>query len=176
MFRNIYIFLVLCMLSCVEKSVFWQPDMNFVDITKIDNVQTFNLDSLPKNVSYLVIHFFAPKCTTCIQELPILKKYYMQYISHNHSIRFMAVGSMLDILVAGPVSETKIYASVKRFARKYRLPYPVYAANKKIISSFRVNGFPETIFMRKNIHDKWILDRKILASITLDDLKRYLPL
>ena len=159
---------------------YFEPRFDFPELvgTKIGGV--FHLSQLPEEVDYLILNFYAPDCPPCIEELPELEKLYLEISSPRKDVHFLGIASTLDSISkeTDPPPVTKgnsfepLIDSIFRFKTRYRLKYKIYLADTKILRSFRITGFPETMIFKRE-GKSFILIRKFISAIKLEDIKKY---
>ena len=134
------------------------------------------MNNLPNEVDHLVLNFFAPDCPPCIQEIPELEKFYREVSSQRVDVHFLGIASTLDSIQKDLDSEENGYSflvvPISKFRVENGLKYRVYLANARVLKSFRVTGFPETMIFKKR-EGKFHLIRKYVSVVTSEDIKKY---
>ena len=167
--------LLLFFISCHKKELFWKPDFHF-PLLNIDTqavTQYFDIQTIPNNITTIVLNVFAPQCPPCEEEVPELKKFYNSTLNESKNILFISLGANLETLSSDKYTTFESHIpSIIDFAKQYQVIYPIYIANPIILKSLGVTGFPETfILKRKNNSNHFYLSKKIFSSVTSTLLK-----
>ena len=174
--RNFAIFIVLIgnLFTCQPQKLFLQPSFAFQNLISQNKQAHFSLDSIPFDIKFLIINFFAPDCLPCIKELPTLTKFYRQLLLGKSKSFFLGVGSTVDNINSDTVSNIDaIRQQVSKFTKQHRLKYPVYLADFSILKTFKLTGFPETFIFKRVQGNYFHLHRKFVGQVTQEDLKQY---
>ena len=173
--RNaILIVLISNLFACQPQKVFLQPTFAFKHIVSHSTHDHFSLDSIPFDIKFLIINFFAPDCSPCIKELPTLVKFYHHLLLEKSKAFFLGVGSTLDNVNGGSASNIdEIRQHVSKFTKQHQLKYPVYIADFSILKTFKLTGFPETFIFKRVQGNNFQLYRKFVGQVTKEDLKKY---
>lgn len=145
------------------------PRKEFVDLSVswpgpvFEYSHELRLDSLPPEVTIVILNFFAPGCPPCEEEVPELKKIAGKW-NQSKDVRFIAIGSDLAAVAEDVDLETAKKAA-ETFVTKFKITYPVYVANSEQLKKFRLSGFPETFLLRRE-KGKWVFEKKYLSVIT----------
>lgn len=100
----------------------------------------------------VVINFWASWCKPCEEESPLLESTWKRY-------RFRG-------LVVLGIDANDLKGAARKFARKYRLSYPlVYDGEGKTLSDYGVSAFPETFFVAR---DGRLVCERLQGGVHLD--------
>ena len=171
------LFSLLLVLCCRETEKFFEPAFHFPELRGNKIGKIFQLKEISKDVDHLILNFFAPDCPPCIEELPELEKFYLETSSKRKDVLFLGIASTLDSIANEPDSQRNSFESliapISKFRVKNRLKYKVYLADTRILRSFRITGFPETMIFKKE-DGSFKLVRKFVSVIKIDDIRKYI--
>ncbi|MDH5716886.1 MAG: TlpA family protein disulfide reductase [Spirochaetia bacterium] len=178
--KKIYLILfIFVFLFCKESVPLWSGKVKLPLIFKGDppvsgTTENFSMESVAPNKTILIINFFAPGCPPCIDELPDLKTYYLEYKQKFPHVEFITVGSSLTSIDDSDTTDKEtVKKDVLNFINEHNLSYPVYAAITKDLKEFNITGYPETFVFYKDKENKWYLRRKFISSVTKKELEEY---
>ena len=110
----------------------------------------------------VLVNFWATWCDSCREEMPALET-----LSRRSGGRFSVIGVSLDDDAA---------TAVPPFARKYKLTFPLFAADRKSIDAWAVRGLPTSFLIDADgrIARRWVgaLDERAVENDILAMLNR----
>lgn len=104
--------LIFSIIACSYVSVFSQNEIQIVKIEELKKVYV-----KPNDTTY-VINFFATWCGPCIQEMPVLNKFYEDHLNTNIQLIYVSLDNASAL--------KKLPSKVK----KYNIKAPVYLLNE----------------------------------------------
>jgi peroxiredoxin len=125
--------------------------------------QLTDLDGKPVRLSdyrgrKVVLNFWASWCYPCKMETPHMEEFYEKYRSNN----FIILGVNVTNTEASP-------EDARKFAREYKLSYPVLLDEKgEVTDRYQVVGYPTTLV----IDSKGVIREKFQGAIDYETLKK----
>jgi len=125
------------------------PDFSLFDLNnKIVRLSKF------KN-KIIILNFFATWCPPCRMEIPGLIEFYKEYKSRG-------------VVLLGICLDAKNIKKVRKFAKSYKINYPVLIGTRKVVMDYGgIRAIPTTFFIN---HNGEIVDR-IIGYADEEELK-----
>lgn len=108
------------------------------------NGQTVTSQELKDSI--VILDFWATWCEGCITEIPAFNRLEQKYSTHG-------------VKVVGLAVQSGWAKDIRRFARRYRVRYPILVGNDEIVSEYGVISFPATYVIAPG----WKLHKKYLG-------------